>query len=93
MCEHSVADVVAELLHYRRQQICTSILALIIGMMSMREALPHGLLLAGAAQVMAGGGALFLDDTPVEDEGERSSDEDNLDLAMESDAESTVCVS
>jgi len=74
------------------QQICTLSLAFIMGRTSMREALPRALMLAGVAQVMAGGGALFLDDAPVEDEEECSSDEDNLDLSMESDAESTVGV-
>jgi len=75
------------------QQICTLSLAAIMGTLSMSMALPCVFMLAGGAQALAGSGALFLDDAPVEDEA-TTEEEDNLDLSMESDSaleSSAVC--
>lgn len=46
------------------QQLCTTSLAAIQGKLSLEAALPCVFMLAVAAQVIAGCGALCLDDTP-----------------------------
>jgi len=71
------------------QQICTLTLAAVMGKMSMASALLCVFVLAGGAQALAGTGALFLDDAPVEDD-EVSSEEDNLDLS-DSDEAAMIC--
>lgn len=56
------------------QQICTLTLAAVMGKMSMASALLCVFVLAGGAQALAGTGALFLDDAPVEDDEVSSED-------------------
>jgi len=56
------------------QQICTMTLAVIEGKMSLERALPCVFILAAAAQLLGGVGALFLDDSPPADENPQSDD-------------------
>lgn len=60
------------------QQICTMVLAGIEGKMTLEQALPCVFILAAGAQILAGVGALFLDDRPPTDESDDSTkDEDS----------------
>jgi len=63
------------------QQVCTTTLAAIEGGMTLEAALPCVFMLAAAAQVLGGTGALFLNDKPP------ASDEDSADARAEAGAD------
>eukprot|EP00443_Scrippsiella_acuminata_P008079 CAMPEP_0115198502 /NCGR_PEP_ID=MMETSP0270-20121206/16139_1 /TAXON_ID=71861 /ORGANISM="Scrippsiella trochoidea, Strain CCMP3099" /LENGTH=491 /DNA_ID=CAMNT_0002611877 /DNA_START=25 /DNA_END=1500 /DNA_ORIENTATION=+ len=72
------------------QQICTMVLAGIEGKLSLEAALPCVFILAAAAQVLGGTGALFLDDRPPTDASDESTkDEDSETGNAESSEEHT----
>jgi len=73
------------------QQICTLSLSAIMGNYTMEMALPIIFMIAGGAQMVAGTGALFLDDSPVEEEEGTSSEGENEDLSDTDELGEAVC--